>query len=80
MMIHIQYWSIDGKYRMWFTLLRNGETDEVLIKTYISNFSMILSLSIKETIPVNAVFFISGMALQTFEVICKKCKNVLYIS
>jgi hypothetical protein len=33
MMIHIQYWSIDGNYRMCFMLLRNGETDELLIKT-----------------------------------------------
>ena len=28
--IHIQYWSIDGKYRIYLTRLRNGVKDELL--------------------------------------------------
>jgi hypothetical protein len=28
--INIQYWSVDGKYRIYFTRLRNGVKDELL--------------------------------------------------
>jgi hypothetical protein len=28
--IHIQYWSVDGKYRIYLTRLRNGVKDELL--------------------------------------------------
>ena len=28
--VHIQYWSVDGKYRIYLTRLRNGVKDELL--------------------------------------------------
>jgi hypothetical protein len=30
LIIYIQYWSVDGKYRIYLTSLRNGVTDELL--------------------------------------------------
>jgi hypothetical protein len=32
--IHIQYWSVDGKYRIYLTRLRNGVKDELLAIHY----------------------------------------------
>ena len=29
--IYIQYWSVDGKYRIYLTRLRNGVKDELLV-------------------------------------------------
>ena len=38
--IYIQYWSVDGKYRIYLTRLRNGVKDELLASQINSIFTV----------------------------------------